>query len=286
LSWDPNNALVIRDQALAKAYLHEFNEMWGGGEALPNSILSRTGDEKLDDSPHLFNIGGRHVEVYFSPSDDTNARILEAIHSAESSVDVALLLLTRNDLTGALISKWQDGVSVRVIVNDLESSETSFQTLTNAGVPAALHILNPIFHHKYAIVDEGSETTRILTGSHNWTTSATTINDENLLIIHDRDIANIYRQEYEARWAEVFTTGTIDERNISVQIVPNPVDDMLYLDSQVPVEALRVTSVVGQVLLASTVQNSIDVSSLTSGLYFLSVEMQDGKLALLPFVKR
>jgi phosphatidylserine/phosphatidylglycerophosphate/cardiolipin synthase-like enzyme len=285
LSWDPNNALVIRDQALAKAYLHEFEEMWGGGDVLPNSILSRTGDEKLDDTPHLFSIGGRHVEVYFSPSDQTNSQILEEIESAETTIDVALLLLTRNDLTSTLVSKSQEGVAVRVIVNDIESSANTFQTLVNGGVPVAEHTLNPIFHHKYAIIDEGFDNAHVLTGSHNWTTSATTINDENMLVIFDLDLANMYRQEFEARWTELVPTNTTELDSEAITISPNPVADMIIVQADRPIESLKVSSLMGQIVVINKHVNSMDVSNLNPGYYFLHIQLSPGRQIVLPFVK-
>ncbi|MCU0613306.1 MAG: hypothetical protein MUE60_16160, partial [Candidatus Eisenbacteria bacterium] len=40
----------------------------------------------------------------------------------------------------------------------------------------------------------------VITGSHNWSSSAETTNDENTLIIHSPVIANLYLQEFAARY--------------------------------------------------------------------------------------
>ena len=40
--------------------------MWGGV----------FGSNKEDNTPHLFNVNGSEIELYFSPSDQTTSRIL------------------------------------------------------------------------------------------------------------------------------------------------------------------------------------------------------------------
>ena len=57
-------------------------------------------------------------------------------------------------------------------------------------------------HHKVFIIDEEI----VITGSYNPTSSGTKRNDENLLIIHDKEIANEFTQEFEKVWAEALAT--------------------------------------------------------------------------------
>ena len=72
-------------------------------------------------------------------------------------------------------------------------------------------IENRTLHHKYAIVDyaQGSTTPLLITGSHNWSASANSIHDENTLLIYDHTLANIYYQEFSARF-QGFTDATND----------------------------------------------------------------------------
>jgi phosphatidylserine/phosphatidylglycerophosphate/cardiolipin synthase-like enzyme len=56
-------------------------------------------------------------------------------------------------------------------------------------------------HHKFAVIEvEGSDPVVIL-GSYNWTDSGAYDNDENTLIIHDRDLARAYHAEWQRLWA-------------------------------------------------------------------------------------
>src|SRR5690606_4031550 len=64
---DDNNLVLIQDQALARGYRLEFEQMWGGSGPQPVPALSRFGADKSVVTPRLFNVGGTLVESFFSP---------------------------------------------------------------------------------------------------------------------------------------------------------------------------------------------------------------------------
>ncbi len=72
---DANNVIIIQDQSLARTYKIEFEEMWGSHTATPNAAAAKFGAQKTNNTPHKFNINGKMVECYFSPSDGINAKI-------------------------------------------------------------------------------------------------------------------------------------------------------------------------------------------------------------------
>ncbi len=226
---DYNNTLIVQDQSLARAYLAEFNEMWGGEESSPNLAQSRFGAEKTDNTPHFFRIGEVPVEVYFSPSDGTSSAILKALQSADEQVDFALLLFTKNDLADALIALQQQGKIVRGLIENADEWGTEFYVLQNAGIPVYEHLEDGLLHHKYAIVDEGMQSADplVVTGSHNWTNAADQINDENTLVLHSQQIANLFRQEYEARWSDVVGVYEPLQPKLSWTLYPNPTANYL-----------------------------------------------------------
>uniref|UniRef100_UPI0025DFDC43 phospholipase D-like domain-containing protein n=1 Tax=Flavobacterium sp. TaxID=239 RepID=UPI0025DFDC43 len=108
---DRNTAIVIQDQALALGYKIEFEEMWGSNTMTPNAALSKFGPDKINNTPHTYNIGGKIVNSYFSPSDGANSRIIASINSANSDIDVATMVLTRSDVANALINKYNGGLT-------------------------------------------------------------------------------------------------------------------------------------------------------------------------------
>lgn len=195
----PNNMVLVRDHALALNYTREFEEMWGSQGALPEPDYARFGAAKWDNTPHLFKVNGSFVESFFSPSDFTNREILDELQSATISIRFALLTFTRDDLAEAMIQKLQGGLEVRGIIENINDNGSEYVKLLNAGVNVIDHSPNALLHHKYGLVDDMV----VITGSHNWSNAADQQNDENTLIIHDPNIANLFRQEFEARWGEL-----------------------------------------------------------------------------------
>jgi phosphatidylserine/phosphatidylglycerophosphate/cardiolipin synthase-like enzyme/DNA/RNA endonuclease YhcR with UshA esterase domain len=198
---DNNSVIIIQDQALARTYTLEFNEMWGSTAATPDTSQSRFGSFKQDNTPHEFIIGNKRVESYFSPSDNVNSQLINTINTADSSAYFASMLITRYDVAQALIDKHAAGVTVQGIIDSPTS--TSQYDILSAEMGVDLHV-NPdttiIMHHKHLIVDynQPANDPLLWVGSHNWSSNANTRNDENTLVIHDENIANQYYQEFVA----------------------------------------------------------------------------------------
>ena len=78
-------------------------------------------------------------------------------------------------------------------------------------------------------------------------------------------------------------TVSIIENNISLNIYPNPVNDRLYIEAETVIEEVVVYDVYGRVqnLRNSETQklrNSIDVSDLKSGIYFVKINTEKGNI--------
>ncbi len=201
---DANNFLMIQDKSLALAYRMEFEEMWGGSGDQPNAAASKFGPFKTNNTPHYFNIGGRPVESWFSPSDGVTAKIIAAINSAGTSLFIPTNLITRNDLADAIAQRRSQNVMVKVVVDDDASCASSVvSTLSQAlGTNFRETTESGLLHHKALIADalDIRSNPLVLTGSHNWSNNAENRNDENTLIIYDASIANLYYQEFSARF--------------------------------------------------------------------------------------
>ncbi|MCH2044922.1 MAG: phospholipase D-like domain-containing protein [Saprospiraceae bacterium] len=301
---DFNNVVLIQDQALAKAYTIEFEEMWGSTTATPNAGNSKTGASKTDNIPHLFSIGGRDVELYFSPSDNTTAAIVDALQSAGSNVNFLLLTMTKDELGTTLKDAAFNGVSVNGVidnVNDLGSEFPDLQT-SQANVYAD-NSSSTSMHHKYAIVDATfpNADPLVVTGSHNWSNAAETENDENTLIIHDNDINNIYYQEFKKRWCEVVGTTNcnltfptpVAVDNIynqpqlaSFEVYPNPAQDQITLN----INAVRhtaasysVVDMMGRTVIYRPIElyegeqtYALSLDGLNTGMYIVHLHLENG----------
>ena len=285
---DFNNVLFIQDQSLARTYELEFQEMWGADGATPNESNSRFGAAKKNNTPHKFIIGSIPVESWFSPSDQTTTHITEAIRTADSEALFALLTFTKDDQATALVEAFDNGAQVRGMIENVGDQGTEFTYLLSQGVNVQQHSLSGILHHKYGIIDADAPDSApvVITGSHNWTFSAETANDENTLIIHDADIATLYRSEFERRWVENTTAVTAPGRD-RLQIAPNPVSDICTLQGAAR-GSVSIRDASGKEwnyeLLHSSGSTQLDLHSLPTGSYFAVIRTEHG-VTTVPFQK-
>jgi phosphatidylserine/phosphatidylglycerophosphate/cardiolipin synthase-like enzyme len=228
---DYNNIICIQDYQLAQAYTLEFIEMWGSETLIPDAGNALFGANKTDNTPHFFNIGGIDVQCYFSPSDKTTSKIIEVIDRAQQSLEFALLVFTENTLGTAVLDAHNRGVDVRGIVDYTDYSGDEYSYLLSNGVNVMEYVnadgsewpIGATLHHKYAVIDQDTENAVLVTGSHNWSASAESRNDENTLIIHDRNIANLYYQEFSQRFADLQALSIFNIKNKErLAIYPNP----------------------------------------------------------------
>ena len=268
---DYNNIIFIQDQAIAKAYTLEFEEMWGGV----------FGGNKQDNTPHKFNVNGINMEVYFSPSDQTTSQIINLIENVDKTLEFGLLSFTRDDISDAVINKdIEFGVTVRGIIETEGGTGAEYPNLLAANVNVLSHQgVTHQFHHKYAIVDANhvNDNPAVLTGSHNWSTNAEDNSDENTMIIYDQTIANIYLQEFEKRWNELGgTTTEIDDLiKIETNIFPNPSSGIIDVESDLDIEQIKIYDLTGRYLF-STGKLNIKISQ--KGTYFLKIITDKGNI--------
>ena len=73
---------------------------------------------------------------------------------------------------------------------------SEYERLLQAGVDVRLDGNPYTMHHKVGIVDGKI----VVTGSYNWTWSAENRNDENIIILMSRSIAENYEKEFQRVW--------------------------------------------------------------------------------------
>ena len=297
---DTNNAIVVQDQSLAQGYKIEFQEMWGSTTMTPNSVNSKFGPYKTDNTPHHYVTGGRTIDSYFSPSDGVTSKIIAAINTANTDIDIATMLITRSDVSNAIINKFNSGVTnTNLVVDSQNPTGNQFNTL-QAGLPtnnAVVFTASGIMHHKFMVIDNFNSTSdpQVLVGSHNWSTSAETKNDENTLIVHDANVANQYYQAFAYLFQ--LAGGVLDtNQNVfttsNLVVYPNPTNGILHI-------ATNDTSILNEVIITlydvvgnriyqknytNLVDEIIDISNQSSGMYFINVAY-NGKASHFKMIK-
>jgi phosphatidylserine/phosphatidylglycerophosphate/cardiolipin synthase-like enzyme len=149
------------------------------------------------------------VQACFSPQGKCSAHILREIEQAKQELLVAVYAFTSDDLASAVVQAKKRGVLVQVIIDrefDAANEKSKGRFLEGQKIPlrrlsgikaSAVEKDAGLMHQKFAIIDRKL----VFTGSYNWTHSADTLNDENLLLFRDAGgLAEEYRKTFLNLW--------------------------------------------------------------------------------------
>ena len=130
------------------------------------------------------------IEVYFSPGGGCTDAIVKALGEAKQTVYVQAYSFTSAPIAKALVDAHKRGVQVKVVLDKSQRTEkySSADFVAHAGIPVQIDAKHAIAHNKIMIIDEET----VVTGSFNFTKAAEEKNAENLLIIHGKELAKQY----------------------------------------------------------------------------------------------
>ncbi len=177
-----NNLLLIESSVLAGNYEIEFQEMWNG--------IFKKGGEVLHPKVVLNEIP---MENYFCPDDHCISQVVEAISQAKKSVYFMTFSFTSREIANALLLAKERGVELKGVMETSQISQYSmYELLKFQGTDVLKDKNKKNMHHKVFIID--NET--VVTGSFNPTDGGDKRNDENILIINDKTIAEKFLKEF------------------------------------------------------------------------------------------
>lgn len=138
---------------------------------------------------------GMPAQVFFSPEDVCTGAIVKEINKAKSEILVQAYSFTSEEVAAALVEAHKRGVSVEIILDKSNrSAKNSAGDFTaRMGIPTFIDARHAIANNKVMIIDRET----LFTGSFNFTKAAEERNAENLLIIKNRELAEIYRKNWE-----------------------------------------------------------------------------------------
>jgi len=146
------------------------------------------------------------VQVAFSPWDDTQALLIDAIAAAKSQILVQAYLLTSRTIATGLVDARQRGVDVRVIADSRQHEDTPgslLDFLEQNNIPVWLETRYRHAHNKVLLIDAVSRHPVVITGSYNFTWGAQNLNAENLLIFRDNPrLTDRYAKNWERHWRQ------------------------------------------------------------------------------------
>ncbi len=157
------------------------------------------------------NLCANTTEVYFSPDDHPAQRLVSLIGQAKQHIYAAIYMLTDMEIAQALANaKKNRHVEVQVIVDksSIESEFGKVDILRQQNIPvyvftgggsknaSAKFLAKPggaLMHNKFALLDGNI----VWTGSFNWTKSANTRNQENVVILYDSQVCAKFKKQFD-----------------------------------------------------------------------------------------
>jgi phosphatidylserine/phosphatidylglycerophosphate/cardiolipin synthase-like enzyme len=189
---DNNNLMHIRSAKVAQVYEAEFNEMFTD---------HKFGPEVLSASPHpSVTVDGTPLHVYFSPDDHVQSALLDLVANARSSIYFLAYSFTAAPLADAIRQRAAAGIKVAGVMEADEVKSNAggvYAAFRKAGLDVHLDGNPGLMHHKVMIIDGRI----VVFGSYNFTASAETKNDENVVVMDNPEIAAQFMKEFQRVYA-------------------------------------------------------------------------------------
>jgi phosphatidylserine/phosphatidylglycerophosphate/cardiolipin synthase-like enzyme len=213
-----NNVLVIENPKIAARFLAQWNKLVAAGDDMPTALKASNSVPTTDSGITIYYAASNH-EVEFTP-------VIDLIDNAQEGVLSLMFMPGQSPLLQVILDRAQkNDVYVRGVVSTVMPSTTrgnastiSGQVIKSGSNPQSFHedVLLPvgisdqdrptweetefnvkeiqgaglkaIVHSKTIVVDPFSPGCAVITGSHNFSPSASAKNDENLVIVRGNQL--------------------------------------------------------------------------------------------------
>ena len=151
---------------------------------------------------HSFHPETDKVNVCFTPPAGCGALIVQEIAKAKNTIYVQAYSFTSQPIIDQLIKAKNRGVKVLVLLDrsNLDDRHSKMTELQNAGIEVKIDKVGGIAHNKVIVIDKR----KVLTGSFNFSKAADQRNAENLLLIEDEQVAEIYLKNWFNRQTQSY----------------------------------------------------------------------------------
>jgi len=186
-----NHSIYILDAKIAENYSTKFRWMFElkkfGG--LP------TRDAKIP-HPVVTLSDGTVIENYFTTHDKVANKIIDKLGQAKTSIHFLAFSFTHDGMGAIMVHKAQQGVSVKGVFESRQAS-TSHSELAALQAARGAEVFTDgnkyNMHHKLIVLDGEL----VVAGSFNFSQSADKDNDENVVIIRNKAVAQRFEQEFQ-----------------------------------------------------------------------------------------
>jgi phosphatidylserine/phosphatidylglycerophosphate/cardiolipin synthase-like enzyme len=130
------------------------------------------------------------ANVCFSPNGGCTHAIVNQISQAKSEILIQAYSFTSAPIAKALVNAHKKGIHVEIILDKSNKSAkySAGDFTAHMGVTTYIDSQHAIAHNKIMIIDRET----VITGSFNFTKAAEEKNAENLLILKNKELAEIY----------------------------------------------------------------------------------------------
>jgi phosphatidylserine/phosphatidylglycerophosphate/cardiolipin synthase-like enzyme len=153
------------------------------------------------------------IQAYFCPNDDCDKVIADVVSNAEESVHCAFYDLDLKDLIKAFGKKSRNA-DVKVVIDHGNYDGQ----IKGSGIKIAKS--KQYMHNKFCILDND----KVLTGSMNPTDNGANKNNNNLIIIDSKYLAENYEDEFDELWNGIYASGDkvkFNEINTNIGLIEN-----------------------------------------------------------------
>jgi hypothetical protein len=208
-----NNGILVKDATVGQIYLDHWTKLKNAGDATPPALLAD------DDKAKPATVGKTPVDVWFARTQKTpemNA-VCDLVAAAKEGVLFLMFEPGNSPIENAILKVKNDrpDLFVKGVISTMNSTDQTKGSVTlvqrgNMKIPP-LEVVQPagvdnsvtgwavevskqaflsnigfaIVHSKVAVIDPNGDHPIVVTGSHNFSLSASSNNDENLIIIKD-----------------------------------------------------------------------------------------------------
>lgn len=172
------------------------------------------------------------VEVLFSPRDNINYRIIEAINLSEECVDVATFDFTSREIADALLNAKSKGLKVRLLIdkNLLEDKDSQAKYLEEKGIDikALKGKGKGVMKNSFVIFDGRL----VMVGPYHLTEDKESYDYENAIFFDDPGIVETYQNEFDRLFgSRSLTTATKKSKDSLLSTVIQPSSQELRVQS-------------------------------------------------------
>ncbi|MDD3436030.1 MAG: phospholipase D-like domain-containing protein [Candidatus Gastranaerophilales bacterium] len=190
--FNSNVVILINSEKIADIYTREFEQMFSG--------KFHTQKSKIDDKSEI--IDDSEFQVCFSPADTAiTEKIIPLIDNTHKYIYMPAFLLTHKKLAASLINASNRGVSIKLILDATNThvSSSKLKLLRQHGIQVKTENFAGKIHSKSIIIDD----LYTIIGSMNFSRSGENVNDENLIIIKNPEIAVFYKTFFQYLWKRI-----------------------------------------------------------------------------------